>query len=126
METPQHGNNLTGKYLFREISGLFWEIPQNWKKLRDFWIFMRRFLIFKVEVFTFFEAFPFFRCFCFLKSFLTLFSWGVFSFFLRRFHFFFEAFPLYEKTFKLYVVETFPLFLEAFPFFENTFKTLLC
>ena len=59
-ETSQRGNaSKTG----------FEEIPQNWKMLRDFRILLRRFLIFKVEVFPlFFEAFPFFE-----KSFKTLF-----------------------------------------------------
>ena len=77
----------------------FGEIPQNWKMLRDFRIFLRRFLIFKVEVFPlFFEAFPLF---------------------LRHFRFL-------KKVLKLYFVEAFPLFFEAFPFFEKTFKTLFC
>ena len=56
METPQHGNVSTWKCLktgFEEFP-FFWEIPQNWKMLRDFRIFLRRFLIFKVAVFPLF------------------------------------------------------------------------
>ena len=47
-ETSQRGN--ASKTGFEEFP-FFWEIPQNWKMLRDFRIFLRRFLIFKVEVF---------------------------------------------------------------------------
>ena len=44
METPQHGNVSKWKCLknwFWGISVLFWEIPQNWKQLRDFRIFFK-------------------------------------------------------------------------------------
>ena len=57
METPQHVNVSTRKCLKNRFWGIsvFWgEIPQNWKMLRDFRIFLRRFLIFKVEVFPLF------------------------------------------------------------------------
>ena len=50
-ETSQCGN--ASKTGFEEFP-FFWEIPQNWKMLRDFRIFLRRFLIFKVEVFPLF------------------------------------------------------------------------
>ena len=50
-ETSQHRN--ASKTGFEEFP-FFWEIPQNWKMLRDFRIFLRRFLIFKVEVFALF------------------------------------------------------------------------
>ena len=64
-----YGNAATRKRLNSEMPQkpvlrnfrFFWEIPQNWKMLRDFRIFLRRFLIFKVEVFPlFFEVFLFF------------------------------------------------------------------
>ena len=80
METPQHGNVSTLKCLknqFWGISILFWEMPQNWKKLRDFRIFLRRFLVFKVEVFPLFlrrfRFFFFWGISVFKKSFLILF-----------------------------------------------------
>ena len=74
---------------FQEFPFFWGEIPQNWKMLRDFQIFLRRFQIFKVVVFPFFlRHFRFLRRFCFLK-----------------------------KVFKFYFVEAFPLYFEAFPFF---------
>ena len=123
METPQHGNVSMRKGLKNQFSGIsifFWKIPQNWKMLRDFRIFLRRFLIFKVEVFplffrrfrffwgisVFFKAFPFFQ-----KTFKTLFCWGI-SFFLRRFRFL-------KKVWKLYFeLRRFLFFLRHFCFFE--------
>ena len=87
------------KPVFRNLR-FFWEISQNGKILRDFRIFLRRFLIFKVEVFPLFIL----RRFRFLKKVLKL--------------YFVEAFPLF--------FEAFPFFFEAFPFFEKTFKTLFC
>ena len=35
---------------------------------------------------------------------------------------FFEAFPFFEKSFKLYFVEAFHIFFEAFPFFLRHFR----
>ena len=57
-----YGNASTRKRLNAEMPQkqvlrnfrFFWEIPQNWKMLRDFRKFLRRFLIFKVEVFPLF------------------------------------------------------------------------
>ena len=64
-----YGNASTRKRLNKEMPQkpvlrnfrFFWEIPQNWKMLRDFRIFLRRFLKFKIGVLPlFFEVFPFF------------------------------------------------------------------
>ena len=99
-ETSQRGN--ASKTGFEEFPFFGGEIPQNWKMLRHFRIFLRRFLIFKVEVFPLFlRRFRFFGAFQFFqKTFKTLFCWGVSSFFwgvsvfwkkiilLRRFRFF--------------------------------------
>ena len=54
METPHYGNASPRKYLknhFWGISVLFWEIPQNWTRVRDFRIFLSCFPIFIVKVF---------------------------------------------------------------------------
>ena len=103
METPQHGNVSTRKCLknrFWGISVFLGEIPQNWKMLRDFRIFLRRFLIFKVEVFPlFFEAFPLFlRHFRFLKKVLKLYFVEAFPLFLRRFCFLKKVLKLFSKN----------------------------
>ena len=69
------------KNCFWGISVLFWEIPQNWKRVRDFRIFLRGFPIFKVEVFPLFF------------SGISAFFWDV---------------SVLKKVFKLYLVEAFP------------------
>ena len=131
-----YGNASTRKRLNAEISVFFWEIPQNWKMLRDFRIFLRRFLIFKVEVFPLFfwgVSVFFWGVSVFWKKFYNFNLLRRFLFFLRRFLFFLRRFRFLKKVLKLYFVEAFPLFFEvfpfffeAFPFFEKTFKTLFC
>ena len=118
-ETSQRGN--TSKTGFQEFP-FFWEISQNGKILRDFRIFLRRFLIFKVEVFplSILRRFRFFE-----KSFKTLFCWGVSSFF-------WGVSVFLKKLLKLlfcWDVSSFLRrfrFFEAFLFFQKTFKTLIC